>query len=53
MNHFLNKIAVVMVVAFFIAVFLAFFIEYLGRLKNDDPDRYHQLREGLKLRRRK
>jgi len=41
------------VVAFFIAVFLAFFLEYLGRLKSDDPDRYDQLREGLKLRKRK
>jgi uncharacterized protein involved in exopolysaccharide biosynthesis len=41
------------VVAFFIAVFLAFFLEYLGRLKTDDPDRYRLLREGLKLRNRK
>ena len=41
------------VVAFFIAVFLAFFLEYLGRLKTDDPERYQQLREGLKLGKRK
>ena len=41
------------VVAFFIAVFLAFFLEYLGRLRTDDPDRYRLLREGLKLRKRK
>jgi uncharacterized protein involved in exopolysaccharide biosynthesis len=41
------------VVAFFIAVFLAFFLEYLGRLRTDDPDRYRLLREGLKLRNRK
>jgi uncharacterized protein involved in exopolysaccharide biosynthesis len=41
------------VVAFFIAVFLAFFLEYLGRLRTEDPDRYRLLREGLKLRKRK
>ena len=41
------------VVGFFIAVFLAFFLEYLGRLKTDDPDRYRLLREGLKLRKKK
>jgi uncharacterized protein involved in exopolysaccharide biosynthesis len=41
------------VVALFIAVFLAFFLEYLGRVKTDDPDRYRQLREGLKLRKGK
>ena len=41
------------VVAFFIAVFLAFFLEYLGRLKTDDPDRYRLLRSGLKLSNRK
>ena len=41
------------VVAFFIAVFLAFFLEYLGRLRSDDPDRYRLLREGLKLRKQK
>ncbi len=41
------------VVVFFIAVFLAFFLEYLGRVKTDDPDRYRQLREGLKLRKGK
>jgi uncharacterized protein involved in exopolysaccharide biosynthesis len=41
------------VVAFFISVFLAFFLEYLGRLRTDDPDRYRQLREGLRLRKRK
>ena len=41
------------VVAFFIAIFLAFFLEYLGRIKTEDPDRYQQLKDGLRLRRRK
>jgi len=41
------------VVAFFIAVFLAFFLEYLNRLKTEGPDRYQQLKDGLRLRRRK
>jgi len=40
-------------VAFFVAVFLAFFLEYLGRLKTEEPDRYQQLKDGLRLRRRK
>ena len=37
------------VVAFFVAVFLAFFLEYLGRLKTEEPDRYQQLKDGLRL----
>jgi len=41
------------VVAFFVAVFLAFFLEYLNRLKTEEPDRYQQLKDGLRLRRRK
>jgi uncharacterized protein involved in exopolysaccharide biosynthesis len=41
------------VVAFFIAIFLAFFLEYLDRLKTQEPDRYQQLKDGLRLRRRK
>lgn len=41
------------VVAFFVAVFLAFFLEYLSRLKTDDPDRYQQLKDGLRLRRKR
>jgi uncharacterized protein involved in exopolysaccharide biosynthesis len=36
--------------AFFVAVFLAFFLEYVNRLKTDDPDRYRQLKAGMKLR---
>jgi len=35
-------------VAFFLAVFLAFLVEYVGRLKTDDPERYQQLVQGLK-----
>jgi uncharacterized protein involved in exopolysaccharide biosynthesis len=40
-------------VAFFVAVFLAFFLEYVGRLKKDEPDRYQQLKEAMRLRRSK
>jgi uncharacterized protein involved in exopolysaccharide biosynthesis len=40
-------------VAFFVAVFLAFFLEYVVRLKKDDPDRYQQLKEAMRLRKRK
>lgn len=40
------------VVAFFVAVFLAFFLEYLSRLKTDDPDRYGQLKDAMRLRRK-
>jgi uncharacterized protein involved in exopolysaccharide biosynthesis len=41
------------VVAFFVAIFLAFFVEYLGRLKTEEPDRYQQLKDGLRLRRKR
>jgi uncharacterized protein involved in exopolysaccharide biosynthesis len=41
------------VVAFFVAIFLAFFLEYLNRLKTEEPDRYQQLKDGVRLRRRK
>ena len=41
------------VVAFFVAVFLAFFLEYLNRLKTEEPDRYQQLKDGLRLRRKR
>ena len=40
-------------VAFFVAVFLAFFLEYLGRLKTEEPDRYQQLKDGLRFRRKR
>ena len=39
------------VVAFFVAVFLAFFLEYINRLRTDDPDRYQQLKDAMRLRR--
>lgn len=39
--------------AFFMAVFLAFFVEYLNRLKTEEPDRYQQLKDSLRLRSRK
>ena len=38
-------------VAFFVAVFLAFFLEYVGRLRKDDPERYRQLKDAMRLRR--
>jgi uncharacterized protein involved in exopolysaccharide biosynthesis len=41
------------VVAFFVAVFLAFFLEYLSRLKTEEPERYQQLKDGLRLRRKR
>jgi uncharacterized protein involved in exopolysaccharide biosynthesis len=41
------------VVAFFVAVFLAFFLEYMNRVKKEDTERYAQLRQGLKFWRRK
>jgi uncharacterized protein involved in exopolysaccharide biosynthesis len=41
------------VVAFFVAVFLAFFLEYLNRLKTEEPDRYQQMKDGLRLRRKR
>jgi uncharacterized protein involved in exopolysaccharide biosynthesis len=37
------------VVAFFIAVFLSFIIEYTARLRQEDPERYQALVKGLKL----
>jgi len=40
------------VVAFFLAVFLAFFLEYLGRVKTDDPERYRQISQAMKLRKK-
>ena len=36
------------VVAFFVAVFLSFFIEFIKRVKADDPDRYRDLADGLR-----
>ncbi len=38
------------VIAFFMAVFLAFFMEYLDRLKTEDRDRYQQLIKNIRLR---
>lgn len=40
-------------VAFFAAVFLAFFLEYVGRIRKDDPERYQQLKDAMWLRRSK
>jgi uncharacterized protein involved in exopolysaccharide biosynthesis len=37
-------------VAFFIAVFLAFLLEFVSRIKKEDPDRYQELKNGLRLR---
>lgn len=41
------------ILAFFVAVFLAFFLEYLNRLKTEEPDRYQQLKDGMRLRRKR
>ena len=35
-------------VAFFFAVFLSFFLEFIRRIKTDDPERYRQIKDGLK-----
>ncbi|MBW2642980.1 MAG: hypothetical protein JRC89_06335 [Deltaproteobacteria bacterium] len=41
------------IVAFFIAVFLAFFIEYIQNIKNsEDPERIERFQDSLKLRNR-
>jgi uncharacterized protein involved in exopolysaccharide biosynthesis len=40
-------------VAFFIAAFLTFLLEYFSRIKTKDPDRYQMLRDGLRLRRKR
>jgi uncharacterized protein involved in exopolysaccharide biosynthesis len=39
--------------AFFIAVFVAFLLESVSRLKEKDPDRYNQMKDGLCLRRKR
>ena len=38
------------VVAFFLSIFLAFFVEYIQRLKIEDKERYQQLVRSTKLR---
>ncbi len=35
-------------VAFFFAVFLSFFLEFIRRIRTDDPERYRQIKNGLK-----
>ena len=40
------------VVAFFLAIFLAFFLEYLHRVKTEDPERYQQMSQAMKLRKK-
>ncbi|MFC1826010.1 Wzz/FepE/Etk N-terminal domain-containing protein [Thermodesulfobacteriota bacterium] len=37
------------VVAFFTAVFIAFLIEFIQRIKAEDPERYRQMIQGLKI----
>jgi uncharacterized protein involved in exopolysaccharide biosynthesis len=41
------------VVAFFLSIFLAFFVEYIQRLKVEDKERYQQLVKSTKLRKSK
>ena len=40
-------------IAFFLSVFLAFFVEYIQRLKIDDQERYQQLTHNIKFRKSK
>ncbi|MBW2144346.1 MAG: hypothetical protein JRG75_08110 [Deltaproteobacteria bacterium] len=40
------------IVAFFLAVFLAFIMEYVHRLKTEDQERYQDLVQGMKFRRK-
>ncbi|RLB13978.1 MAG: lipopolysaccharide biosynthesis protein [Deltaproteobacteria bacterium] len=40
------------IVAFFLAVFLAFFLEYMDRVKTEDPERYQQVSQAMRLRKR-
>jgi tyrosine-protein kinase Etk/Wzc len=40
-------------VAFFVSIFLAFLMEYLDRLKGEDPERYQAMISGLKIRKTK
>lgn len=42
------------IVAFFMAIFLAFIMEYVGNLKkNEDPERFEKLKKYIKLRNKK
>jgi uncharacterized protein involved in exopolysaccharide biosynthesis len=36
-------------VAFFLAIFLAFFVEYIHRIKTEDQERYREMVKGLKF----
>jgi uncharacterized protein involved in exopolysaccharide biosynthesis len=36
-------------VAFFLAIFLAFFMEYVHRIKTEDQERYREMVKGLKF----
>lgn len=40
------------VVAFFMAIFLSFFLEFLGRVKSEDPERYKAIKEGVFFRKK-
>ncbi len=35
-------------VAFFFAVFLSFFLEFIRKIRTEDPERYRQIKDGLK-----
>ncbi|MFC1857775.1 Wzz/FepE/Etk N-terminal domain-containing protein [Thermodesulfobacteriota bacterium] len=39
-------------VAFFLAVFLSFFMEFIDRIKTDDPERYEKLQAEIRFRKR-
>lgn len=45
-----NIVVLSAVVVFFLSVFLAFFLEYVKRLKTDDQERYYQIASHLRFR---
>lgn len=40
------------VVAFFAAIFLSFLLEFLGRVKSEDPERYKAIKDGIFFRKK-
>jgi uncharacterized protein involved in exopolysaccharide biosynthesis len=40
------------VVAFFAAIFLSFFLEFLGRIKSEEPERYKAIKDGVFFRKK-
>jgi len=40
------------IVAFFASIFLSFLLEFLGRIKSEDPEKYKAIKEGIFLRKK-